>query len=102
MIGFIGLGIMGKPMAKNLLKAGKQLAVYDIVADALKEVEAAVDRVLHVGFAGSLGSTVGLACLGSFFIGGHGNQDFFTASGPDHADAAALGQSVNQITGKDN
>lgn len=41
MIGFIGLGIMGKPMAKNLLKAGKQLAVYDIVADAVKEVEAA-------------------------------------------------------------
>lgn len=41
MIGFIGLGIMGKPMAKNLLKAGKQLAVYDIVTDAVKEVEAA-------------------------------------------------------------
>jgi 2-hydroxy-3-oxopropionate reductase len=29
-IGFIGLGIMGKPMAKNLLKAGHQLVVYDI------------------------------------------------------------------------
>jgi len=28
--GFIGLGIMGKPMAKNLLKAGYQLVVYDI------------------------------------------------------------------------
>lgn len=41
MIGFIGLGIMGKPMAKNLLKAGKELAVYDIVTDAVKEVEAA-------------------------------------------------------------
>ena len=25
-IGFIGLGIMGKPMAKNLLKAGYELA----------------------------------------------------------------------------
>ena len=32
-IGFIGLGIMGKPMAKNLLKAGHTLVVYDI-ADA--------------------------------------------------------------------
>jgi 3-hydroxyisobutyrate dehydrogenase-like beta-hydroxyacid dehydrogenase len=31
-IGFIGLGIMGKPMAKNLLKAGHKLVVYDIVA----------------------------------------------------------------------
>ncbi len=28
-IGFIGLGIMGKPMAKNLLKAGYDLVVYD-------------------------------------------------------------------------
>jgi len=28
-IGFIGLGIMGKPMAKNLLKAGYPLWVYD-------------------------------------------------------------------------
>mgnify|MGYP002239720787 CR=1 FL=1 len=28
-IGFIGLGIMGRPMAKNLLKAG-----YDITVDS--------------------------------------------------------------------
>lgn len=41
MIGFIGLGIMGKPMAKNLLAAGKELAVYDIVTDAVNEVAAA-------------------------------------------------------------
>ena len=29
-IGFIGLGVMGKPMAFNLLKAGYQLTAYDI------------------------------------------------------------------------
>lgn len=29
-IGFIGLGIMGKPMAHNLIKAGHELVVYDI------------------------------------------------------------------------
>jgi 2-hydroxy-3-oxopropionate reductase len=29
-IAFIGLGIMGKPMAKNLLKAGHELVVFDI------------------------------------------------------------------------
>ena len=29
-IGFIGLGIMGRPMAMNLLKAGYQLVVYDL------------------------------------------------------------------------
>ena len=28
-IGFIGIGIMGRPMAKNLLKAGYALTVYD-------------------------------------------------------------------------
>jgi 2-hydroxy-3-oxopropionate reductase len=28
-IGFIGIGIMGRPMAKNLIKAGYKLAVYD-------------------------------------------------------------------------
>jgi 2-hydroxy-3-oxopropionate reductase len=37
-IGFIGLGIMGKPMARNLLKAGYQLVVYDINSEAVKEL----------------------------------------------------------------
>ncbi len=40
-IGFIGLGIMGKPMSKNLLKAGHELVVYDIVPERVKEVAAA-------------------------------------------------------------
>jgi 3-hydroxyisobutyrate dehydrogenase len=38
-IGFIGLGHMGAPMARNLLKAGHALVVYDVVqrnVDALK------------------------------------------------------------------
>jgi 2-hydroxy-3-oxopropionate reductase len=43
-IGFIGLGIMGKPMAKNLLKAGYSLMVYDIVPEALNELVAAGAR----------------------------------------------------------
>lgn len=37
-IGFIGLGIMGKPMAKNLIKAGHELVVLDINKDAVKEL----------------------------------------------------------------
>jgi len=40
-IGFIGLGIMGKPMAKNLLKAGHSLVVYDIMPAGADEVAAA-------------------------------------------------------------
>ena len=38
-IGFIGLGIMGRPMAKNLLKAGYELVVYDKFAK-LDDLEA--------------------------------------------------------------
>ena len=37
-LGFIGLGIMGKPMAKNLLKAGYNLVVYDINQTAVDEL----------------------------------------------------------------
>ena len=37
-IGFIGLGIMGKPMARNLLKAGYDVRVYDIVAAAMDDL----------------------------------------------------------------
>lgn len=40
-IGFIGLGIMGKPMAKNLLKAGYDLVVYDTLASPVEEVAGA-------------------------------------------------------------
>ena len=38
-IAFVGLGIMGKPMAKNLLKAGYELSVYDLFPDPVKELE---------------------------------------------------------------
>jgi 2-hydroxy-3-oxopropionate reductase len=37
-IGFIGLGIMGKPMSRNLLKAGYDLTVCDINAAAVSEI----------------------------------------------------------------
>jgi 2-hydroxy-3-oxopropionate reductase len=37
-IGFIGLGIMGKPMSRNLLNAGYSLAVYDVVPAPLEEL----------------------------------------------------------------
>lgn len=40
-VGFIGLGIMGKPMAKNMLKAGVELMVCDLNEEAVKEVAAA-------------------------------------------------------------
>ena len=41
-IGFIGLGIMGVPMAKNLIAAGYSLVVYDIA-------EASVEKLVSAG-----------------------------------------------------
>lgn len=40
-VGLIGVGIMGKPMAKNMLKAGYDLTVNDFNKDAVAEVVAA-------------------------------------------------------------
>lgn len=37
-IGFIGVGIMGKPMAKNLMKAGYELVVVDINQEPVNEL----------------------------------------------------------------
>ncbi len=36
-IGFIGLGMMGSPMAQNLLKAGHELAVFDLRPEAVQK-----------------------------------------------------------------
>ncbi len=40
-LGFIGLGIMGRPMAKNLLNAGEELLVADLNKEAVADVVAA-------------------------------------------------------------
>lgn len=40
-IGFIGLGNMGGPMARNLLKAGHRLSVHDVSSEAVEELTSA-------------------------------------------------------------
>lgn len=37
-IGFVGLGIMGRPMAKNLVKAGHEVTVFDFNEEAVKDL----------------------------------------------------------------
>ncbi len=37
-VGFVGLGIMGKPMVKNLLKAGHEVVVFDLNKDNVANV----------------------------------------------------------------
>src|SRR5690242_4127711 len=39
-IGFIGLGVMGKPMARNLLRAGRQVVLYNRSESAVEELQA--------------------------------------------------------------
>ena len=39
-IGFIGLGIMGKPMAANLIKAGHDLVVHNTTPEPVEELVA--------------------------------------------------------------
>ena len=54
-IGLIGLGIMGKPMAKNLLKAGYDLTVSDLN-------KAAVDEVVAAGAKAATNAAIGETC----------------------------------------
>ena len=51
-LGFIGLGIMGKPMAKNLIKGGYDLVVYDLnkkVVDELVQLGAESKSLIEIG-----------------------------------------------------
>ena len=53
-IGFIGLGVMGKPMALNLIKAGYSLVVYDIVQELVQELtKAGAQKADHPAQIGS-------------------------------------------------
>ena len=55
-IGFIGLGIMGKPMVRNLLKAGHELVVFDVVKPN-------VDLMVEAGArAGESGAAIAAEC----------------------------------------
>lgn len=61
-IGFIGLGIMGKPMVRNLVKAGYEVVVHNRSQAAVDELTAESDRVT----AG--GSPAGVAAAASVVI----------------------------------
>ena len=54
-IGLIGLGIMGKPMAKNMLKAGYDLTVSDLN-------KANVDEVVAAGAKAASNKEIGETC----------------------------------------
>jgi 2-hydroxy-3-oxopropionate reductase len=70
--GFIGLGVMGKPMASNILKAGYPLVVHDI--------DSAKVRALVAAGARDGGSAAGVAT----------SADIIVISAPDTADVEAI------------
>ena len=67
-VGFIGLGTMGRPMAKNLIKAGHSLVVYarkdDVAAERGEGVagvpESAASAPEHLGDSAGCIRMVGL------------------------------------------
>ncbi|MDP3847350.1 MAG: 3-hydroxyisobutyrate dehydrogenase [Pseudomonas sp.] len=62
-IAFIGLGHMGLPMARNLLKAGHQLSVFDLVASAVAELAAEGARAASSAADAVSGATVIISML---------------------------------------
>ena len=56
-VGFVGLGIMGKPMARNLMKAGYSLSVYDIAPARVQELATKGARAASSGKEATAGSS---------------------------------------------
>ena len=79
-IGFIGLGIMGAPMASNLCKAGYPPAVYDLNPTAVQRLTAQGSRELPP-------SAMGAECDVLFTILPNGSVVDSVLFGPDGAAA---------------
>ena len=62
-IGFVGLGVMGKPMAKNLIKAGHKLIVHNRSRPAVDELAAAGATAAGSPAEVARGSTVVITML---------------------------------------
>ena len=57
-IGFVGLGMMGAPMSRNLLKAGHEVAVFDIDASRIEEIAGAGARAAESSADAASGADV--------------------------------------------
>ena len=85
-IGFIGLGNMGLPMARNLLNAGHQVVGFDVVASALDAAVAAGAKAAGSATAAATGAEVVITMLPE---GRHvrevylGDEGVIACAGPD-------------------
>ena len=62
-VGFIGLGIMGRPMARNILAAGFDLVVYDLMAAPVSELVGAGATAANSPAGVASAADVVLLCL---------------------------------------
>ena len=77
-IGFIGLGNMGGPMARNLLKAGHEVLGFDLSPAALQAFAAAGGTVVSGGVAAAQGADFLVTMLPA---GKHVRDTYLTQSG---------------------
>ena len=57
-IGFVGIGIMGKPMVRNLVKAGFSVVIHNRSQAAVDELTAESDAVTAAGSPADVASQV--------------------------------------------
>ena len=62
-VGFVGLGIMGRPMAKNVVKAGYEVTVFDFNQEAIDDLVAHGAKAADSGKAAAQEADVGITML---------------------------------------
>jgi len=62
-VGFVGVGVMGAPMARNLARAGHVVAVYDASARALDAFRTGACRVATSAADAAIGADVVITML---------------------------------------
>ena len=87
-IGFIGLGNMGLPMARNLARAGHRLRAFDVVPASVEQAVAAGATAAASGAEAAAG---GVGVISMLAVGRHVREGYLGAAGLiAHAEPGAL------------
>ena len=104
-VGFIGLGIMGRPMAMNLIKAGHEVTAFDIFPEAIKPVaEAGATAASSCAEVGSASDIVIIMVQdgpqAEAAVAGEGGVLDGTSSGDLIVDMSSIAPGVSRRIGK--
>lgn len=100
-VGFVGLGIMGAPMAANLLKAGFELTVWNRTASKAEALKAAGASVAETPAAVAAASEITVSCVTdspdveAVVLGPHGVIEGGT-NGTVHIDCSTISPDVTR------